>query len=276
VPPDWTVVERDRTHASELEGFVERQTWNKSNSEARLHRGYDSFRGVHVDARAKLLPQDSVLFEILFNKSTHAGPKFPQQDWLLHQFRSFQQRFLRPAVTGLYDECQLVFSKLFDLQIGTKCRRLDQRNPNLMHGQCVQNVVRATADNVNSQLGPFTQQWREQLGQKIDCDGMGCANVQLSPFLSAERGQCGDRIVGDRLNPTNVLQKRFSSWRQVDVPSDAIEKCDAKALFERLYLRSDCRLSEMKLVRGPAKIQSICDYTKYFQLEVFNHGVSPI
>lgn len=130
MPQDWTVVERDRTHASKLEGFVERQTWNKSNSEARLHRGYDSFRGVHVDARAKLLPQDSVLFEILFNKSTHAGPKFPQQDWLLHQFRSFQQRFLRPAVTGLYDECQLVFSKLFDLQIGTKCRRLDQRNPN--------------------------------------------------------------------------------------------------------------------------------------------------
>ena len=38
-------------------------------------------------------------------------PTSRKQDWLLHQFRSFQKRFLRPAVIGLHDERQLVLPK---------------------------------------------------------------------------------------------------------------------------------------------------------------------
>jgi hypothetical protein len=175
-----------------------------------------------------------------------------------------------------HNECQLIFSKRFNLQVRAMGGSFNQGNSYLMAGQSLKDFSRAAAHNMNSQFGPFAQKYRKKLWQEIDGNCMGSSNAQLSAFLPSERSKCGNCVVGDRLDLSNIFQQRYSGWREAGIAANAIEESDSKTLFERPYLSRYSGLRQMKLGCGPSIIQHVRDDPEHLQFEVLNHGVAPV
>src|ERR1039457_4598995 len=131
----------------------------------------------------ELLTQHSIVFQVLFDESTHPRSSLPEKNRLVDDLRRAKDRLLCPPMTRRQDQAKLVFHEDFDLEIRPVCWCFDEGNGYLVSCQRTQNLCRAAADDMNPQLRPFSNKGWKQPRQNVDTDRMRSTDVQLDALL---------------------------------------------------------------------------------------------